>query len=626
MKKLLTLLMALFLVSLSACSKQPETVSGTFTGTSHGFHGEVSVTITIEDNKIIDTVVSGDKETYGVGQVAVSTLGERITAANGTDIDTIAGASITSGAIISAAKKAIEESGAELVPNKVENSCTEEDITSADVVVIGAGGAGLTAAAAASQNGLNVIVLEKLSMPGGNTMVSGGYPNYVPDDLSAEGQVEMSESAEEMLYTRYLEYPTDNEETKALQEVVKKQYEEFKKTSSSIFVSPELQALYTYIGGGEIGDLDLIMEFAKGGSDAFEWLASLPEFADKMQLSKGVFMNGTGNGGYWYWAGGISSKSDISYTAYDKFIAPTLSELEANGGRVVYNMTATELIMEEGRVSGVKATDLEGHEHIYNASRGVIIATGGFGANSDMVEKYGGVTITKTTDMKGTTGDGIIMAQAVGADVTGMEYVQLHMHGDPKTGLLSDVHGSTTNPIYVNKEGFRFVCENGTRAEISNATLQQTGGMMYSIFDSQNASDVIESEVGGQVYKADTLEELAEIAGIDAEQLVKTVEEYNAAVDAGTVDQLDPVKYIWGSRIDTAPYYCTPLSPTVHYTMGGLVIDGDTHVLDTEGNIIEGLYAAGEVTGGIHGNNRGAGQALADIVIFGYKAGQAVSE
>lgn len=621
MKKYLGIVLALMLALSCVCGASAEQ----FTGSTVGFHGEVTVTLEIENNEIISAVVTGDEETAHVGSVAIEQMGERIVAANGTQVDGIAGATFTSNAVLRAANDAIAQSGATLTSKEVDTTSSEPAECEADVVVIGAGGAGMAAAATAAQNGANVIVLEKLSMPGGNTMVSGGFPNFVPADLSAEGQVEMSPAMEEMLYTKYLDVEPANDEVKALQDTVRAQYEAHKQNSKVAFVSPELQALYTYIGGGQTGDLELIKTFAAEGDAAFEWLISLPVLAEKATLNKGVFMNGIGNGGYWFWAGGINAKEGYRLSAYDKFIAPGLDVLESMGGRLVTNMTATELLVENNKVVGVKAVDKNGAEHVYKAGKGVILATGGFGANKDMVKEYSGIEITRTTDMKGTQGDGITMAVAIGAATVDMECVQLHMHGDPRTGLLSDVHGSTTNPIYVNKEGKRFVCENGTRAEISNATLEQTDAKMYSIFDSQNASDVIEAAVGTQVFKADTLEELATMAGVDAEQLVATVAEYNEAVANGTVDQLTPAKYVWGNAIDTAPFYCTPLAPTVHYTMGGLKIDAQAHVLAEDGSVIEGLYAAGEVTGGIHGNNRGAGQALADIVIFGHIAGESVT-
>lgn len=595
----------------------------TAAATTTGFHGEVTVTLSVEGDKLTNVTVVGEEETIGIGSEAVAHMGERMLAANSVEIDTMSGCTVTSAAIRYAASQALAKTGATLTPVEPAKVSTEVQEHTADVIVVGAGGAGLIAAATAAEEGASVIVLEKESIMGGNTVRSEGFSGFMPSGEFDESKVpEMTEGLEQML-SRYIDYKTDDPELKALQDTVKKQYEDRKAAGNNkVLCTPELHALYTVIGGDGVGRVDLALALAQNDNEAHAWLTTLPGM-EGSYLRLGAASVGTGNGGLWVNGGMLMAPEGKRYSAYDKFIYAPYTDLSNHGGEVVLEMEATELIQSSNRVTGVKATGRDGSQHVYYGTKGVILATGGYGANAEMVLEHGGITCKLTTDGPGTTGDGIVMAQAIGAGTEGMDYVQLHMHGTPVTGLLSKVHGSTTNPIYVNIEGKRFVNENGTRAELSNATLKQTGEKMYSIFDSRNSSDLIEAEVGHEVYKADTLEELADMVGINKENLLSTVKEYNAAVTENRYD-LEPGRFVYGYTIEEGPFYCTPLTPTIHHTMGGVAIDTQARVMDTKGAAIDGLYACGEVTGGIHGSNRGAGQALTDCLVFGHIAGQTV--
>ena len=287
---------------------------------------------------------------------------------------------------------------------------------------------------------------------------------------------------------------------------------------------------------------------------------------------------------------------------------------------IMLNTKATELIVEDGKVTGVKAYDVVTGQQ-YALSGNVILATGGYGANAALVAQLHSIPELMTSNAASSTGDGMLMAQEIGAALEGMENIQIHPHGNPKTGALqSHFAGSVTNSIYVNKEGKRFVQETGRRDDISNATLAQTDHIMFSIYDARTASDSSDSAVElGNAYKADTLEELAVQAGIDAAGLIAEVAHYNEMVDAGA--DADFGKKAVELRIEEAPFYCVPLSPTIHHTMGGLKIDTDTRVYNETGEVIDGLYAAGEVTGGIHGSNRIGGNAITDIIVYGRIAG-----
>jgi succinate dehydrogenase/fumarate reductase flavoprotein subunit len=227
-----------------------------------------------------------------------------------------------------------------------------------------------------------------------------------------------------------------------------------------------------------------------------------------------------------------------------------------------------------------------------------------------------------TTNVKSATGDGIIMAEAVGANLVGMEWIQMLTY--PFGGFSASIN----NIIYVDYNGNRVVREDGRRDEIASACLEAPEAILSWITDqheydrlggkSTSGTPFEDQIASGKMWKADTLEELGTQMGIDGEQLAKTVAEYNKAVETG-VDALG--RQVFGEKIDTAPYYAAPRVPTVHHTMGGVEINEKCEVLTAEGTVIPGLFAAGEVTGGIHGENRLGGNALTDTVVFGRIAG-----
>ena len=267
----------------------------------------------------------------------------------------------------------------------------------------------------------------------------------------------------------------------------------------------------------------------------------------------------------------------------------------------------------------------------------MILATGGFGANVEMRQKYNTIWADlgeniPTTNSPAITGDGIVMAQAVGAGLVGMEKIQLLAIADPETGAL-DAHVGDATSICVNKEGKRYVNETERRDVLAAAALNQTDGIFYIISSTQN-SDLDENGynsyglqiddlvAAGEVYRADTLEELAEQIGMDPAVLVDSVKKFNEAVTSGYDPEFGRTVFNTHALIeDFGPYYACPRSPAVHHTMGGVCVDVDTHVLREDGSKIDGLYAAGEVTGGLHGSNRLGGNAITDCLTNGRIAG-----
>ncbi len=235
-----------------------------------------------------------------------------------------------------------------------------------------------------------------------------------------------------------------------------------------------------------------------------------------------------------------------------------------------------------------------------------------------------------STDTPGTTGDGIVMAEKIGAGITNMENIQTYPISNPKTGVISLVADSRFDgAILVNQEGKRFVEELERRDVISKAILNQTGKYCYvfwnkSIDDISKTISVHKDEYemlvkDGLLYKAETIEDAANFFKIPVDEFKKTVERVNGfAKDGKDLDFKHRGKLV---SLEQGPYYIQKAVPSVHHTMGGLVIDTETRVLDTKGQPIKGLYAAGEVTGVVHGTNRLGGNAIADVVVFGRRAG-----
>jgi len=314
---------------------------------------------------------------------------------------------------------------------------------------------------------------------------------------------------------------------------------------------------------------------------------------------------------------------------YMNYISENSSDIE-----IMVDTKADSFIVEDGVVKGVNAKK-NGGKVTLRANKGVILAAGGFGANSEMREQYNTVWPSlkdvKTTNHTGATGDGIVMAQKINASLVGMEYIQLLPMGDPKTGSLSgNIEQGVQNRIFVNKEGKRFVDEGARRDVMTKALMEQTDAYMWVIVDKHsyptgdtknNFNETIDDLVAaGRAFKGDTLEDLAKQIGVDPASLVNSVETFNKAVVGTISDEFG--RTLFADKIDTPPYYAGARVPTVHHTMGGVEINENAQVVDANGQIIKGLYAAGEVTGGIHGTNRLGGNALADIAVFGKLAGQ----
>ncbi|AOY77773.1 flavocytochrome c [Clostridium formicaceticum] len=590
-KRMIAILVCIVLiVSIVGCqSKSAESTesamfkAGTYRASAAGHNGDIEVEVTVDESSIKDVKILDHKESPGITDPAIERIPKAIVEDQTLAVDAISGATVTSKAIIAAVTEAIKLAGGDIDALNVKRDSAEvtgEAVEyTTDVVVIGGGGAGLAAAVSAHQNGAEVIVIEKMPRLGGNTILSGGA-------LNAAGSP--------------------------------------RQVAQGIEDSPDKHFTQTYEGGDKVGNPSLIKVLTDNAYPAVEWLESMG-----MKFNDEVF---TVLGGLWPRAHKPSTPLGTGFIdTYQNYIN------ENDGIEVLLDTEAVELIVENDKVVGVKAKGLKG-DVILNANNGVVLASGGFGANIELRDKYNeswpALTEIKTTNHPGATGDGLLLAEAVDANFVGLEHIQLLPMGDPVSGSLSgNIEQGVENRIFVNKDGNRFVDEGARRDVMTKALMEQQDAYMWVIVDkhsyptgdtknnfNESIDELIEQ---GRAFKGDTLEELAEKIGVDPTNLINAVNEFNKAVEAGGADAFG--RTLFADKIDTAPFYAGGRVPTVHHTMGGVEINENAQVLDKNGNVIPGLYAAGEVTGGIHGTNRLGGNALADIAVFGRIAGESAA-
>ena len=580
-KKRILALMLCAALSISAFGV--EFKEGTYVGEAKGYRGEVKVEVKTSKNKIEEVKVIKNTDTPIISESAAKKVPEQIVKYQSLRVDGVSGATGTSRALTSAVRNALKNSGADLKElNKkpvIEAKKLVKETQNKDVVVIGAGGAGLVAAIEAKNNGAkNVIVLEKMAFAGGNTLISGG------------------------------EYAAPNNWVQ-----VKKGL----KDSNDAFYNDILK------GGDNEGDPKLVRVLADNALSGAEWLKD--------------YINMTFEDRQMFFGGHSVERSLVPQGATGvEMISKLLAKAEELNIPVLYETPATELMVDKGRVTGVKAVS-EDKEYTFLAKDGVILATGGFGSNLEMRVKYNKDVDENilSTNTVGITGDGITMAEKIGAQLEDMPFIQTYPTCDPISGALlyfGDVR-LVGGSILVNQEGKRFVEELERRDVISMAIKNQTGNAAYQFCDEAQVklSGVAEHHADEVNYlfnnkllvKADTIKEAADFFGIDAAELEKTVAKYNQYAKDGKDLEFNKRGKLTPFEAK-GPFYIMKAFPAVHHTMGGVKIDENARVINTKGEVIKGLYGAGEVTGDIHGTNRLGSDAIADITVFGRIAGQNV--
>ncbi len=687
MKKFcLSVILALAMtMSLTGCSQTPkqepaktgDTMSGVFTGTSTGMQGPVSVQLTVEEGKITKAEVTECHETAGLSDVALERIPSQIVEHQTFDLDTVTGATLCSNALMRAAEDAATNAGMDLSAlkaNAYHAAAGEAETLSADVVVVGGGGAGLSASIAAAQEGSKVILIEKSSFLGGDTMMAGGAFNAV--DPEAQAERVLSEAQKNTLDS-YLalsttdadlhldQFPEWAEVLTTLQSDIQAFYKaNAGKTAGKDmpgFDSISLHMWHIYTGGlRQMNDgrwiasnIDLARTLAESALNSYDWAGS---------IGVGTASH-AGAGDSLYTVLGAMWPRTHAYTAGLPLIQVLQSAAEKEGVTIYTETAAKSLIVDDnGRVTGVQAEKADGTAVTLEAGHGVVLASGGYCANPAMVKQYDeywGDDLTDrtlTTNVGTNTGDGIVMAMEIGADTTGLGVSQLMPSSSPIKGTMTDgIWADASEQIWINGQGERFVDEYAERDVLAKASLTLDNGIFYIIYAGSGLKEAdglckgasleeglfgttVQSMVdNGHVWYGSTLAELAEASKTAAggatpafteEQLRTVIEKYNSYVE----NQSDPDfgKEVLAGAIDleaiendpNVGIVISPRKASLHHTMGGVVINTSAEVLNAEGQPIEGLWAAGEVTGGIHAGNRLGGNAIADIFTFGMIAGQ----
>ena len=615
-KRILSLLVAMAMLLALAPAALAEEVTGT--GTAKGFGGDVTVTITLKDGVITKVEAVGNDETDGIGKNVIAEWPQAFVDYDGI-VDTYTGAtfaSITRAAFIEAALAALQDAGVnpEDFMREYIETAAEDMVIDTDVLIIGAGGAGMTAAITAADAGMKVVVLESQPAVGGNSVKSTGGMNAAKTSFQDANEFGEEAGVEKTLAAAKENW-ADNETITALAAKVQEQWDAYKADPQGYFDSTELFALDTMIGGKGINDPELVNTLVNNTADAIDWLAT-----QDIKLTDVASF------------GGASVKrihrplneegKVVSVGAYTVPLLEAACQKRENI-TLMTDTTAIALVPDEnGSCIGALAMGKTGNT-ITVAADAVVLTTGGFGANLDMVEAYKPeLKGFMTTNAAGIQGQGILMAADLGAATVDMEQIQIHptVQADTASLITEGLRGD--GAILVNKNGERFIDEVGTRDVVSAAEIAQPDSFSWLVVDQKmvDASSVIQGYINrGLMLSGDTYEALAEALGIPADTFAATMNTWNGYV----AEKNDPDfgRTSFANPLDTAPFYAVKVTAGIHHTMGGLKIDPETHVIDESGKVIPGLFAAGEVTGGVHGGNRLGGNAVADFVVFGRIAG-----
>lgn len=615
----------------------PEDVTfepGDYTVTAPGHNGDLPMVVTLTTDRIESIDIDTTGESEGIADVVFTRIPTQILEGQTLNVDVLSGASVTSNGVIDGVAKAVKMAGAN--PDvlrkrpKAPSTVAKDAEYTTDVVVVGAGGAGLAAAASVLQEGKKVIVVEKFPAVGGNTVRTGGPMNAADPEwqntfeaISGESHTlrEMAEIDEESIDPEYIE------DFRLLKQQIDAYLNENKGKTGYLFDSAIFHRMQTYLGGkrtdqeGNViyGQYDLVKILTDQALDSVKWLEEIGvEFdAEDVTMPVGAL-----------WRRGHKPLKNEGYA----FVSALQSFVETNGGTIITDTAVDELIIENGKITGIIGSGAGGQSVTVHADA-VVLASGGFGANTKMLKEYNTYWTEidddiKTSNSPAITGDGILLGQSAGADLVGMGFSQMMPVSDPETGaLFSGLQVPPQNFVMVNQKGKRFVNEYGSRDALTQAAIDN-GGLFYLIADDEikktaynTTQEKIDRQVeAGTLFRSDTLEGLAEQLGMAPAVFVETIDNYNRYVDQGNDPEFG--KDVFDLKVAVAPFYATPRKPAVHHTMGGLKIDTETHVLDKSGKIIPGLYAAGEVAGGIHAGNRLGGNSLTDIFTFGRIAGK----
>ena len=553
-------------------------------GTGVGKHGDMTVAVTFDNGRIQAIEIVKEAENPVLAKKVYTDLKAAVIASNSADLDAISGATFSSKGFLDAVKDAAKKAGvtlskadAKAIKKVVKNIPA---VSNYDVVVIGAGGAGFSAAIEAKNAGANVVLLEKMPAVGGNSLISGAEMNAARNWVQPKLGI-LDDSAER-------------------------------------------HAADTFKGGDKKGDMKVINVMTANALDAAKWCRDYlgVRFEDDNL----------------FFFGGHSRKRALIPVGHTgtEFIAKFQAKADELGIPVITDMKAEELIKDKtGRVVGVTATS-HGATYTFNAKGGVVLATGGFGANKAMVKKYNPKIDErfKTTDAPGTTGEALYMAKRAGAQLVNMGYIQTYPICDPISGVIELIADSRFDgAIMLNQEGKRFVEELERRDVLSEAILKQTGNYCWVLWNDNIGKISNTVKEHPTEYEAFTkqgimatcpdLKCIADFTKMPLKQLESTVKRVSSMAGKGN----DKDFHHRGGLMDMSEgqYYVIKAVPSTHHTMGGVRINEKAQALTAKGQVIPGLWAAGEVTGVTHGTNRLGGNAYTDIIVFGRIAGEAAA-
>lgn len=684
MKKSFTALLAASSMLAGCASSAGSTAtasSKTFTGSSTGMQGPVTVTLSVDGGKITNVELTEISETPSVASVAMERIPQQIVEHQTTTLDTVTGATFASNAIMRAASEAAKAAGLDmdkLEANAYHAEAGEDEVWDTDLLVVGAGGAGFSAATTAAQEGAEVIMIEKSSVAGGNTLMQGGAFNANDDDAQAEtilteaqkttldGYLALKPSDKKLHFDAFPEW---KEVLADLQADIKKFYaeNEGKTVGKDMpgYDSVELHMWHIYTGGlrqmndGKwvASDIDLARTLAENALGTYEWCV------DSLNV-EGQY--GKGAGESLFTVLGAMWPRTHKFMTSTPLIDTLTKAAEKEGVKLYTEVAAKSLITDEnGKVVGANCEKADGTKVTVNTKKGVILTSGGYGANPKMVKEYDNywgddlTDHTLTTNVGTNTGDGIVMAQEIGAGTVGLDVVQLMPSSSPIKGTMTDgIWGDASQQIWIDGKGNRFVNEYAERDVLAKASLALDNGIFYIIYAGKDVNEngelqgatledglfgtTVQSMVdNGHVWYGSTLKELAENSKTSAggaapafseEALRATIEKYNTYVANQKDDDFGKEVLAGAIDIDAiennpdAGFVISPRKASIHHTMGGVQINTNAEVLDESGNAIDGLWAAGEVTGGIHAGNRLGGNAVADIFTFGHIAGASAAQ
>ena len=583
MKRLVAGFLAVLMVLVGCVAAGAEGMTpGTYTAEAEGFHGPIKLEVTVDAEAITGIEVVEHSETAGIGEAALPVLVESVLEHQTTGVDSVAGATVTSEAFKAALTDALTQAGADMdkMSQPVEADELEAVTMEADVVVVGAGAAGLSAGLKAVQDGKNVIILEKMGVIGGASAMAGS-------GTMATGSTWQKEDG----------------------------YED----------SPEQLVEDMMENGHNKNDRATVELFANTIGEAFDWLVDENGAAVPYQRS------GKPTRTY----SGVGRGAGVCQSLCDKFLA--------EGGTLLLNTPATALIINDGAVTGVMAEG-EGKAYTINA-KAVVLASGGYGANDELVpDEYKAFVYAGHA---GAEGDAIAMVEPLDADLINMDLINTQ----PNSMILPSGLGQYCNPgvsgayaaggFMVNQDGERFFNEQANAWDLMQA--MKANDAQYLIMDQAAFDGFNAGMTGSKIYTmedvetwladdyegqpvmktAATLEELADKLGIPADALSASAQAFNEAAASGSADEFGRTPA--AAQSEEGPYYALEMHIRYYASLGGLHINDGMQVLNTQQEAIPGLYAAGEVVGGLEGDVYMGGTLFGWAIASGYEAGIAAA-